>query len=512
MQAIGHSKEAGKNVPLISPSHWARMAMLGLLVTLSASALSAPDAGPAVTPPDESVSTDPPLAVAETFVLDNGLQVVVIPRRDSESVLHMVWYKTGAADDPPGQSGLAHFVEHLTFGSMEVGSDYPDFHKLERQAVQLEAYTSYDQTVYYQDVSLEALPLAMSVEARRMRDLDLTPEAMASERREIRQERSDEQFEDERDQHQKLHSALYPGHPYSRSVLGGVQELAGVTAEDAKAYHRQWYAPNNAVLIMTGPVRAQSLRPLIQQHYGDIPARPLADRRQATAISPKPGLSATRLYQHWSETLWIREYLAPSYVTGPTEHTAALQVLAALLGGDPDSRLHRRIVGELGLARDISVTYEPASLGMTPLTIEVTLSSREDVARVVETIDLELNRIRLEGPFEAELERAKRALLAETVHSQQDRYAWAQWIGTALTSGLEFEELSAWPERISKVTQDDVRRSVNVLLPPHFRVTAVPDPGSGCRQPAECRLDNPDPDRSAIDITTIADGAVQAPL
>nr|WP_158651884.1 pitrilysin family protein [Marinobacterium profundum] len=445
--------------------------VLALLIALSASALSTAKSDPAIERSEELKSPEQLLGVADTFVLKNGLRVVVIPRFDTESVLHMVWYRTGAADDPPGKSGLAHFVEHLTFGSMEMNDRYSDFHALERQAVQLEAYTAYDQTVYYQEVPLEALPLAMSVEAKRMRELSITAKAMIFERKAIRQERADERFEGEGDQHRQLHSALYRGHPYSQSVLGKTQELASITAEDAKAYHRQWYTPNNAVLIIAGPVRTQTLRPVIQEHYVGIPARPLADRRAATASLPQPRLPVTRLHQNWGQTVGIREYLAPSYVTGAAEHTYALQVLAALLGGDLEGRLYRRVVRELGIARDITVTYEPDSVGLAPFTIEVTASSREKVEQALATIDLELNSIRLKGPLETELDHAKSMLLAQTAQLQRDRDAWAERIGTALTSGRTHEDLQAWPERINEVTADDVRRSVHAILQSRLVVT-----------------------------------------
>ena len=234
----------------------------------------------------------------ETFTLANGMQVVVVTNHRAPVVSHQVWYKVGTADSPVGKSGLAHFLEHLMFK----GTDDDRRPASSRRSWRATAATTtrspaHDYTAYFQTIARDRLELVMRMEADRMTNLELEPEEVRHRARRgprgalrcgsttIRAARLGEQ----------VNATQYLNHPYRLPVIGWRHEIASYTREDALAFYRTWYAPNNAVLIVAGDVDAAELRPLAEKYYGVIPARPCPSaigwssrRRRAARRSTSP--------------------------------------------------------------------------------------------------------------------------------------------------------------------------------------------------------------------------------
>ena len=228
-------------------------------------------------------------------MLENGMQVVVIPNHRAPVVAHWVWYKVGTADSPPGKSGLPHFLEHLMFkGSGTIAPG--EFSKIvARHGGNDNAMTSYDSTAYFQMIAKDRLELVMAMEADRMVNLDLSDEHVYPERDVILEERrSRVDNEPSALLGEQLMAAQYLHHPYRLPVIGWFHEIAGYTREDAVDFYRQYYAPNNAILVVAGDITAAELRPLAEQTYGAIAARPVAPRRRPVE-PPRPGADMAEL-------------------------------------------------------------------------------------------------------------------------------------------------------------------------------------------------------------------------
>jgi len=231
------------------------------------------------------------------FHLENGLEVVIIPDHRAPVVTHMIYYRNGAADDPPGKSGIAHFLEHLMFKGTETNPK-GSFSKIVADVGgQENAFTSYDYTAYYQRVAKEHLGRMMALECDRMMGLVLEGPEVLSERDVVIEERKMRTDSDPAAQLQEsLMATLYVHHPYGTPVIGWGHEIVELGREDALAYYRRFYRPDNAILIVAGDVEEGEVRRLAEETYGKVRpgngGKPERRRVREPEISRPEGLAA----------------------------------------------------------------------------------------------------------------------------------------------------------------------------------------------------------------------------
>ena len=289
----------------------------------------------------------PPPQVAH-FTLQNGLEVVVIPDRRAPVVTHMVWYRNGAADDPPGKSGIAHFLEHLMFKGTKAHpkGEFSEF--ISEIGGQENAFTGNDFTAYFQQVAKEHLEACMEFEADRMTGLTLTDEVVAPERDVVLEERRMHCDSDPGAQlGEAVQATLFTHHPYGMPIIGWGHEIEGLRREDALAYYQRFYTPENAILVVAGDADPEETRALAEATYGKVKSARAAPER----VRPQePPTVASRLVTVRDEKVeqpnWQRHYLAPSCRTGAPGESEALEVLGHLLGGGQTSLLYRTLVVE----------------------------------------------------------------------------------------------------------------------------------------------------------------------
>ena len=289
---------------------------------------------------------------SDVFTLPNGLQVVVLPSSRAPIVSQLVVYKVGSADEVYGKTGIAHFLEHMMFkGTGTVGPT--EFSRIvSKNGGRDNAYTSFDTTGYYQTVSPDRLEMVMRMEADRMANLRITEKELIPERqvvleeRRMRIENSPAALLSEAVQEQ-----LYGRHkPYGMPISGYVDDVKKLNVNDLTSFYVKWYAPNNAILIVAGDTTAEQVRKLAEKHYGPVAMRRIEPRRRPSEGATDLPQRVTRADARVAEPRWSRNYLAPSYQKGETQHAYALQVLARLLGGGETSRLWRSLVVERKLA------------------------------------------------------------------------------------------------------------------------------------------------------------------
>src|SRR3954467_3641762 len=268
-----------------------------------------------------------------SFTLDNGLQVVVIPDHRTPVVTQMIWYKVGAADETPGKSGLAHFLEHLMFK----GTAKHPAGEFSQTVVKIggneNAFTSLDYTGYFQRVPREQLGKMMAFEADRMTGLVLKDENVLPERDVVLEEYNMRVANNpEARLTEQMMAALYLNHPYGRPVIGWHQEIEKLDREDALAFYKRFYAPNNAILIIAGDVEANDVRPMVEKYYADIPTQPAIPVKRTRPQEPTPAAPRTVTLSdpRVEQTNVRRYYLVPSSATAADGESAALDVLAQL--------------------------------------------------------------------------------------------------------------------------------------------------------------------------------------
>lgn len=408
----------------------------------------------------------------ETFQLDNGLEVVVVGNHRAPVVAHWLWYRIGTADSPPGKSGLPHFLEHLMFkgtGSVPPG----EFSKIiARHGGNDNALTSYDFTAYFQMIAKDRLELVMSMEADRMVDLRLTDDTVYPERDVILEERRMRVDNEPASLLGEQVAALqYLHHPYRLPVIGWLHEIEGYRREDAEAFYRSWYAPNNAILIVCGDVAAAELRPLAEATYGRIPARPLAERRRLVEPPQHAERRVTLSDERVRQPSLIRSYLAPSLGSAEREQAYPLSVLAELLGGGTTSRLHRRLVVEQGLAAGAECGYAAMVLDRSTFRIHASPRPGVDLDALEAGLDAEIARLLEHGVEADEVARTQRRMVAEAIYARDSLSGAAHILGGALSAGLSVAELEAWPARIRAVTPEQIEAAAAAVLDRRRSVT-----------------------------------------
>lgn len=417
----------------------------------------------------------------ETFTLANGMKVVVIPDRRAPVVIHMVWYKVGAADEPVGKSGIAHLLEHLMFkGTDKVPAG--EFSKIvARNGGRDNAFTSFDYTGYFQAVATDRLELVMKLEADRMSGLVLAPDEVERELQVVLEERRARTDNEPRALlSEQVAAVQYLAHPYGIPVIGWEHELRRLTRADALDFYRTYYAPNNAVLVVAGDITAAELRPLAEKYYGTIPSRPVPPR-----VRPQepPQIAARRVEMKDArvrQPSWTRSYLAPSRTAGERQYAVPLAVLSDILGGGSTSRLYRTLVIDEKVAAGAGAHYGGVSLDLTRFYLFATPRPGGSVAEVEAATDRVIDAILRDGVTQKELDRAKTGLLAGAIYARDSLRTAARTFGAALTSGLTIDEIEAWPDLVAAVTVEDVNAAARYVFDLRRSVTGVllPQPAS----------------------------------
>ncbi|MCJ2111874.1 insulinase family protein [Methylobacterium sp. E-025] len=426
-----------------------------------------PSTGPHRVDPvlDPGGAASPGLSVTGTR-LANGLQVVAIPDRRSPIVTHMVWYRNGAADDPPGKSGIAHFLEHLMFKGTRT---HPAGHFTQVLAAlggQENAFTAYDFTCYFQRVPAEHLALCMTYEADRMRNLVLTDEAVASERDVVLAERGMICDSDPGALlHEAVATAAFPAHPYGRPVIGWRHEIEGLGRADALAYYERFYTPSNAILVVAGNAEPERVHAMAEAAYGAIPAAGAAPERRRVQDPPARAQRRITLADaKVRQPHMARVFAVPSYGTGRPGEAEAFEVLAVLLGHGPTSVLHTRLVVGRRCATAIGAGYSGAHmLEQAQLSISGVPASGTTPEALDEAVEEILSALAESGFAAEDVVRAKRHLVAAALYERDSQSSLAQWYGTLLACGLDLEAIGAWVSRVEAVTPEALRAALLTL-------------------------------------------------
>ncbi len=416
-----------------------------------------------------------PLAASEVseFTLSNGMQAVVIEDHRAPVVVHMVWYRIGAADEAPGRSGVAHFLEHLMFQGTENLAPGEFSATVEATGGSDNAFTSWDYTAYFQRVAVDQLPRMMEMEADRMAGLKLTVNDVATERDVIIQERAQRtDSEPSALLREQMGAAQYMNHPYGRPVIGWKHEMEALTREQAVSFYTANYAPNNAILVVAGDVDPKEVQALAETYYEDlVPSDAIVPRLRP---SEPPQLAERRLAmvdERVSEPVLTRSYLAPERNAGDQRKAAAVSLLAELLGGSPTtSVLARALQFDAQIAVYSGAGYDGTTIDPSTLTITVVPLPGVKLAQAEAELDRVLGEFLAKGVDAAELDRIKAQVRAADIYARDDTEGLAQSYGEALAVGLGVQDVEAWPGLLQEITSDEVMAMAREVL---VRKTAV---------------------------------------
>ena len=426
-----------------------------------------------------------------SFTLENGLELVVIEDHRAPVVTHMIWYRTGAADETPGHSGIAHFFEHLMFQGTDDLAPGEFSNTVEAQGGNDNAFTSWDYTAYFQRVAADRLGLMMQMEAERMRDLILSEEDVATERQVIIEERS--QRTDSNPGallSEQMAAAQFLNHPYGRPIIGWMHEITALDRDDALAFYTANYAPNNAIVVVAGDVTPEDARALAETHYG--PLQPSDAITARLRPSEPPQLAERRIVltdERVSEPYVIRSYLATERNPGDQRKAAALTLLAELLGGNPTTSVFAR---ELQFGQAVATWsaafYDGTSVDADTFGVYIMPVPGVPLAKAEAAMDAVIDKFLTEGVDPEELDRIKTQVRASTIYARDDAGGLARLYGQALAVGLTVQDVQDWPDILQSVTEAEIMAAATEVFDRKRAVTGwlqAPEPATATEEPTE---------------------------
>jgi len=413
-------------------------------------------------------------AEVTNFSLDNGLDVLVIEDHRAPVVVQMLWYRAGAADEPPGRSGIAHFLEHLLFKGTDTMEPGEFSTVVAQNGGSDNAFTSWDYTGYHQRVAADRLELMMRMESDRMRNLRLTVDDIGTERDVIIEERNQRVENDPGALFsEQSRAALFLNHPYGIPVIGWKHEAEALELEDANAFYRKYYAPNNAILIIAGDVQPDEVRELAETYYGPLAPTPGLGPRLRPAEPPH--LAERRvMYEdpRVSEPYVVRTYLAPERNPGAQQDAAALTLLADVLGGNgATSVLGRKLQFEEQKAIYTSAFYQGLSLDDGSFGMYIVPMPGMSLTEAEAALDQAVAEFLEEGIDPEQFARIKMHLRASQVYAEDSVQQLARRYGAGLTSGLTLEDIDAWPAILQATTEEQVMEAARRIFDRRKSVT-----------------------------------------
>jgi zinc protease len=417
-------------------------------------------------------------AAIQEFKLDNGLKLIVQEDHRSPVVVSQVWYRAGSLDEVNGKTGVAHVLEHMMFkGTKQVKAG--QFSRMIAAAGGKEnAFTSADYTCYFQQLEKSHLPLSFKLEADRMANLQLTDEEFAKEIKVVMEERR--WRTDDKPQskvNEAFQGTVYRAHPYSRPVIGFMNDLENMTAADAREWYNNWYAPNNATLVVVGDVKADEVYKLAKQHFGQLKPKVLPVRKPQ--VEPEQiGERRVVIKAPAKLPYLLMGYHVPVLRNADADwEPYALEVLAGVLSGNPAARLNQRLVRESKLAIDASAGYDLMARGRQSIfALDATPSEGKTVAELESALLQQIEQIKETGVTVEELERVKAGVIAADVYKRDSMFYQGMQIGTVETIGFSWKILEDYPKKLRAVTPEQVQAVAKKYLLKDNLTVATLDP------------------------------------
>ena len=400
---------------------------------------------------------------AEEFFLQNGMRVIVVENHKAPIVKHMVWYKAGAMDDPYGKAGIAHLLEHVMFRGTKKVKDGEFNRIVAENGGQSNAFTAQDYTAYHQLVDVSRLELMMALEADRMQNLRISKKVFDTERDVVFQERKQVvENNPASDFFETFRHNLWQRHPYGRPIIGTAEEIMSLTLEDAKAFYSKYYAPNNAILVLSGDIDVDTAKILAEKYYGELQMKNLDERSNELILNNKFTASLEMALPHINAPRVVMTYIAPSYAYQPSD-VYSLMILSKYLGDGETSALYKKLVLEKKIALSVSSDYHFAARSYGNFTISVLPKEFSNSDAFLKTLDAEIKQAVREINSE-KMEVTKKKILAGLVYLRDNPEDAAMIVGSMAAVGMSLDEIENYAENIEKVSVESVLKAAENLF------------------------------------------------
>ena len=399
------------------------------------------------------------------FQLDNGLDVLVREDHRAPVITVMVWFKAGSIDEAPYETGLAHVLEHMMFK----GSKRLDAGEFSRTVARFggsdNAFTSYDFTAYFQQYEASRLPLALELEAERLKNLKIDDESFRRELQVVMEERR--QRTDDKPTAlawEKFQAVARPGTGYAHPIIGWRDQLAQLQPQQARDWYDRFYVPGNATLVIAGDVTAEQVRPLVEKFFADLP-RGETPPRPETTLNPPPGERRMTLRLPVRVPALYMSYNVPSLTTADHQDDFyALTMLGGVLDGGTSARMESNLVRGQRLAAGLGAGYDGLQRGNGTFTITATPNPAVSLDQLEAAIKAEIEKIAEQPPSEAEMDRVRAGVLAEQIYQRDSVMGQAMELGTLSVLGLDWRLAGQFDDNLEAVTPEQVQQAARNWL------------------------------------------------
>ncbi len=405
--------------------------------------------------------------------LENGLQILVWEDRSAPVAAYYTWFSVGSGHEVPGRSGMAHLFEHLMFKETKNLKAGEFDRTLELNGVSTNAATWLDWTYYQEHLPSDRLELVTRLEADRMQNMILSQEQLDTERDVVRNERllrvdnSPEGLISE-----ELFHLHFGRHPYGHPTIGWMKDIGAITLADCIDFHRIYYAPGNATIVIVGDVEAEDAIALVERYYADIPSAPPPPEQR---LSPPPSRTRQRLRQLELPLATPRISILYSAPTVAALEAAGTSLLCEILFNAENARVRRLLVEDEELAVNVSGWYGGLRLSGI-LEIQLDLVPAASWKKAVTLLDREIARFLDAGPTDRELTQAKNRVELMFLQSNQSVASRARNLGHFHATSGDFRDFFVSRERLRTCTGEELLQTARTVLRRKTRtvVAAVP--------------------------------------
>jgi zinc protease len=394
------------------------------------------------------------------FRLDNGLKLIVKEDHRAPVMVSQVWYKVGSSYEHDGITGVSHVLEHMMFKGTEKHPAGEFSRIIADNGGEENAFTSQDYTAYFQTMEKSRLPVSFEMEADRMRNLALPEDEFMKEVQVVMEERRMRTEDNPQSlTYERFNATAFTSSPYRIPVIGWMDDLESLRIDDLKSWYQQWYAPNNATVVVVGDVDPDAVYALAQRYFGPLKPseiRPVKPRQEVAQLGSK----RIKVKAPAELPYLIMGYKVPVVLSTAPElswEPFALEVLAGVLDGGTSARLESELVRGQALATSVGAGYDAYDRLQTLFVFSGTPSSGKSVVDLEKGLRQQLKRLRETPVNRQELDRVKAKIRADKVYEQDSIFYQAMQIGIMETIGLSWKELDRYYEHLDAVTPEQVQ-------------------------------------------------------
>lgn len=392
------------------------------------------------------------------FTLDNGLKIIVKEDHRAPVVVSMIWYNVGSADEPGGITGVSHALEHIMFKGTK---RYPAgmFSKtIAGLGGEENAFTDYDYTAYFEQLSSDRLEKALVLEADRMNNLLIDPQEFSKEIQVVQEERLLRTDNNPRALTlERFMATSQLTSPYQHPIIGWMSDLKEMRAQDLKAWYHNFYVPNNAVLVVVGDVNPELVQKLATQYFGAIP-RGAAYIRKKQTEPPSMGPKKIEIHAKAKVPVLVLGYTTPSTVSAPNQaEPYALEVIAALLGAPDSGRLTKTLVRDHHIATAVQTDYNLYTRYQNQFLFYAMPAEGVSMEKLKQNIMGQIHHLQEHPVSDEELSRTKTMLIAQKTFEKDSLFGQAALLGLLETIGLHPDNLQTYIPHIQGLTSEQIQ-------------------------------------------------------